>query len=81
MSNKSGKEEINPNNLREIREREGLKKAQLARLADVSTRIITEIEEFRIASTPETKNKIVNGLNRNPEKTKEWRYEEVFSNS
>lgn len=81
MVKTTSKNKIGPNNLEEIRVKEGLKKSQLARLANVSARIISDIEKGKTNSTPETRNKIIKGLNKNPEKKKNWTHDEVFPNS
>ena len=70
--------DIKKNNLKKIRIKEGLKKAQLARLAQVSSRMISDIEDLKSVSTAETKSKIIIGLNKNLDRTQEWKYGEVF---
>ena len=71
-------EKSSENKLNEIRIQLGLKISELDRLSDVSRRTIKDIEEGRINSTPETKNKIVNGLNKKAEK--KLTFKEVFPN-
>lgn len=66
------------NNLKKIREHEGISISELSRLAEVSPPTIRKIETGGEA-TIVTKNKIVNGLNRSPKKTKSYTYKEVFS--
>lgn len=68
---------VTSNKLRTIRVDEGLDKAELARLSDVSERTIREIENGN-QSREETLRRIVNGLNRNPKRKKEYEFEEVF---
>lgn len=68
------------NNLRSVRLHEGLKYTELARLASVSPRTVTDIEKGKAPGTPETKHKICNGFNRNQQKTKDWNFEEIFPN-
>lgn len=69
------------NRLRETRETEGLTYAELARLCEVSAKVISEIERGRRDGKVETKRKILNGLNRNPHRTREWAFEKVFDSS
>lgn len=66
------------NRLRKVRLAEGLSKAELARLAGISAQTITNIENSNHSARPETKHKIVNGLNRNPDKIKTYAVEDVF---
>ena len=68
----------NRNKLYEIRTNEGLKITELARLSGVSDKTIRDLEKDKITSTQVTRRKIVNGLNRNPDKSKTWKYEEIF---
>lgn len=68
------------NNLREIRRHEGLSIAKLSRLSDISERTIRELEGQRVNSRYTTKQSLINGINKNPNRTKEYEYEEVFPN-
>lgn len=65
-------------NLKLTRQREGLKITELQGLAGVSATAIRELENHRRNYSIELKYKIVNGLNANPRRTKEWTFEEVF---
>lgn len=67
-----------PNRLREVREGQGLSRARLARLANVSDRTLARLEAGSGSSSPTTKHRIVNGLNNNPDRTREHSYNEVF---
>ncbi len=67
-------------NLTEIREGEGLSKADLARLSDISVKTIYAFEHHIRDTKRETKYKIVNGLNRNPRKTRTYTFKDVFPN-
>ncbi len=66
------------NNLKKIRLHEGLLITELAGLSGVSGRTIKNLEQHKINSRRETKHKIVNGINRNPNRTREHTYEEIF---
>lgn len=68
------------NNLKEIRTKEGLSLTELSRLSNISTTTLRHIENHKKTTTPVTKNKIVNGLNTNPNRTKIYTYEEIFPN-
>jgi predicted transcriptional regulator len=67
------------NKLREFREAGGLFITQLAKLADVSTKSIERVEGRKHVSVI-IKQKIVNGLNKNPDKSARVRYRDVFPN-
>ncbi len=54
---------MNSNRLKERRIAEGLTITELARLANLSTKIISQTERFLTDPTEVTKRKIVNGLN------------------
>ena len=69
------------NRLKEVRLEEGLPKAELARLAGVSVNTIRNIEANDHHARLETKHKIVNGINRNPDKTRTYALEYVFPGS
>jgi predicted transcriptional regulator len=66
------------NNLREIRRMEGLRVTELALLAKVSTKSIERVEERKRRVSPITKSKIIKGLNKNPEKLRDYKYRDVF---
>jgi len=68
----------NENKLKEIRTKEGLTVAGLARFSKVNEKTIRDIENGRRVSTEVTKRKIVIGLNNNPGKTRTWEYDEIF---
>ena len=69
----------NNNNLKDIRIREGLSMAELARLSNLSTTTIRKLEEDEnYPPRPETKRKAVRGINENPNRTREYTYQEVF---
>lgn len=69
-----------PNNLKRIREKEGLTIAELVELSKVSRTTIKNLEMERINSKPETKQKIVNALNNNPDKAQkqDHKLEDIF---
>lgn len=69
------------NRLREIREEQGLSRAELSRFSDVSVTTISEMEMHVREGSKAIKHKLVNGLNSNPKKTKELTFEEVFGNN
>ena len=66
------------NELRRIRTLEGLKITELAGLAGVSTKTIQALEYRTRPVAPETKNKIVNGLNRRPNRGKPYDFKDLF---
>lgn len=66
------------NGLKEIREHEGITISELSRLSGVSEKTIRDIEAKRANPTRITKNKIVNGVNRNSRKTMTYTIEEIF---
>ncbi len=68
------------NNLRILRQQEGLSISELSRLSTVSEKTIRLLERHYTNSRPETKYKIVNGLNKNIDKLKEYTIDEVFPN-
>jgi len=65
------------NKLKEIRIHEGLSISELSRLSNVSPPTIRKIESSE-SSTEVTKNKIIIGLNKNPDKTKGYIFKGVF---
>lgn len=68
------------NNLKQTRQMEGLKISELQGLAGVSTTAIRELENHKRNYSIELKYKILNGLNANPRRTKEWTFAEIFPN-
>jgi len=66
------------NKLRDIRTQEGLKLTELSRLCGVSEKTIRDIEKGKYSSTQVTKQKILKGLNNNPQRSKLWSYDEIF---
>ncbi len=64
--------------LKEVRESEGLSVPKLSSFSDVSIRTISDIENEKRPGTEVIRNKIIKGLNKNPEKTKTWRYEDIW---
>jgi DNA-binding XRE family transcriptional regulator len=66
------------NKLEEIRTKEGLSQSELARFANLSPRTISRVENGKRNVAPTTKGRIIKGLNKNPEKLKEYELEEVF---
>ncbi len=69
----------NKNRLREVRENEGLAITELSRLSGVSEKTIRYIENGERSGTRVTKNKIINGLNRNLQSKNNWKYEDIFN--
>lgn len=69
----------NTNRLREVRENEGLAITELSRLSGVSEKTIRYVENGERSGTRVTKNKIINGLNRNPQSNNNWRYKDIFN--
>jgi transcriptional regulator with XRE-family HTH domain len=67
-----------PNNLRQIRESEGLKITDLAELANVSTRTITRIEYRNPNVTATMKNRVLIGLNVHPKRKREYTLQDMF---
>lgn len=69
------------NKLRETRQSEALTITELAKLSEVSTKVISEIERELREGKVETRQKILRGLNRNPHRLQEWTYEAVFDST
>lgn len=65
------------NKLRHIREREGLSRAELSRLADVSERTLQRGENGQIV-TGITKSRILNALNRREGRLKDYEMSDLF---
>jgi transcriptional regulator with XRE-family HTH domain len=66
------------NRLRQLRIAEGLTVAELSRYAGINEKTIRDIEKGRRQGSEVTKWKILNGLNKNPRKSKVWQYNEIF---
>lgn len=71
--------DLSANRLREIREREGLSRAALARLAELSDRTVQRIEDGGDAA-PATVGKLLKGLNRAPNRLQAYSQDDVFPN-
>ncbi len=73
--------EIAKNNLKKIRIELGLTITALSKLADVSTKVISQTERRLTDPTPVTKSKIIKGLNGSVEEgEKKLGYQDVFPN-
>ena len=69
----------NKSNLQRIRESLGMTKAELSRLSDVSTKVISETEKGKRDPRPETKNKLVIGLNKKTgENSQKFTFHDIF---
>jgi transcriptional regulator with XRE-family HTH domain len=70
---------MNGNRLRDRRIAEGLTITELARLSNISTKVISQTERFLTDPTEVTKRKILNGLNaaKKP-KEKPYDFEYIF---
>ena len=67
------------NNLKKIRIELGLTIADLSKLSNVSTNVISQTERMIANPTPVTKNKIINALNAEESSTgKKWEYKDIF---
>jgi predicted transcriptional regulator len=75
-----GNSDVKKNHLKKIRIELGLTITALSRLANVSTKVISQTERMLMDPTPVTKSKIVKGLNEalSANETK-IEYSEVFS--
>ena len=72
---------IAKNNLKKIRIELGLTITALSKVADVSTKVISQTERMLTDPTQVTKSKILKGLNVSlGEGEKKWGYEDVFPN-
>jgi predicted transcriptional regulator len=72
---------IKDNNLKKIRVELGLTITALSKLANVSTKVISQTERLLADPTRVTKSKIVNGLNTEQILTgSKWKYEDIFPN-
>ncbi len=73
--------DVKGNKLKKIRVELGLTITALSKLANVSTKVISQTERMLTNPTRVTKSKIVNGLNAEQLLTGEkWKYEDVFPN-
>jgi len=71
--------DVQGNNLKKVRIELGLTITALSKLANVSTKVISQTERMLADPTRVTKSKIVNGLNAEQILTGEkWKYEEIF---
>ena len=68
------------NHLERIRVAEGLSITRLASLAGVSVKTIDRAEAGEPGVTARIKHKIVRGLNKNPDKGREFSFRDVFPN-
>lgn len=66
------------NRLREIREQEGLTITRLAALAGVSPKTVSRLENGSRNVAPATKGSIIKGLNKIPDRLREYALEDVF---
>lgn len=66
------------NRLREIREQEGLTITRLAVLAGVSAKTISRMENGSRSVAPTTKGLIIKGLNKIPDRLREYTLEDIF---
>jgi DNA-binding XRE family transcriptional regulator len=77
MENSDAKE----NNLKKIRIELGLTITALSRLANVSTKVISQTERMLTDPTPVTKSKIIKGLNdAGSSISGKWEYKDIFPN-
>jgi transcriptional regulator with XRE-family HTH domain len=67
-------------NLRQLREREGLSRAALAREARLNERTLKRIEDGEDGYSPTrvTMNKLRNALNRNPTRSRDYELADLF---
>ena len=73
--------ELQGNNLKKVRVELGLTITALSKLANVSTKVISQTERMLADPTRVTKSKIVNGLNAEKALTGEkWKFEDIFPN-
>ena len=66
------------NKLKDIREQEGLTITRLAVLAGVSAKTISRLENGSRNVAPATRGSIIKGLNKIPDKLREYTLEDVF---
>jgi len=69
------------NKLEEIMNEEGLSNSELARFAILTDKTIAKVRKNEDNSTITTKNKIIKGLNKNPEKLRDYSFEDIFPNN
>jgi transcriptional regulator with XRE-family HTH domain len=67
-------------NLEKIRVAEGLSVTRLASLAGVSAKTIDRLEAGATAVGPRMKHRILKGLNKNPERARDYTFKEIFPN-
>jgi transcriptional regulator with XRE-family HTH domain len=70
---------LTSNNVKRYREEEGLSQPQLANFAGVSTRTLTRTERGHDIA-PRTRHRVVNGFNRNPQKLRDYTYNDLYPN-
>jgi transcriptional regulator with XRE-family HTH domain len=80
MAIKKKKVKVLKHNLKTIRQSEGMKVTELAKLSGVSPKSIHGLESLTRNISIELRYKILNGLNRNRSRTKDWAYKDVFPN-
>jgi predicted transcriptional regulator len=74
-----GNSDVKENHLKKIRIELGLTITALSRLANVSTKVISQTERMLLDPTPVTKSKIVKGLNEAlSANEKKIQYSEIF---
>lgn len=72
---------IQKNNLKKIRIELGLTITALSKLANVSTKVISQTERLLTDPTQVTKSKILKGLNAGLDEGEEkWEYKDIFPN-
>ena len=67
-----------PNRVREVRDKEAISKADLARKADLSERTIKRVEDGKCDCAPLTKHKIVRAFNNLVNKQLDYTIEYLF---
>jgi len=72
---------LDENKLDEFMKEEGLSNSELARLADLSERTISNVRNNKGPFSDITKNRIIKGLNQNPSKLHDYTLEYIFLNS
>lgn len=68
------------NNVAEVRTREGLSRARLAKLADLDEKTLKRVEEGTRNVAPISKHKIVKALNLLLDKQHNYTFEDLFPN-
>lgn len=69
-----------PHKLKTVRTSEGMKVTELAKLSGLSAKSIYGLENLTRNISIELRYKILNGLNRNRSRTKDWTYKDIFPN-